>query len=402
MTAIAPTGFAAPPALGPAVILQVPPPSATEGALPTPLLDGLDPRDALSVMLMSIERSSQTSMATSEQKIRATKKDISAQLDEYLTKLRDAIQAAKEEEDDGGWFGSIVSCVADVVGSIVGAIADVFCDYVAFPIEATVDIATNLGNAQAMMSALASDVADFGKTGEAGQAVKGFASGVTKFAADVAVFQAKLAVAMGKAAATGGDVLDAVKDDLKQLGKSLDKNIISNPDFWKVVSAAAKVAAVAGAVATGGALAVACVALMALDELDSRTGIIARAVGPDAAPWVRAGVKIGAAVAGGLAAGGAPAGVARTFEKGTQIVEGAGIVAAGVRAKIAADKEGDELDRQADLTATLNRMQQLQRLCEDLLDTLTDKNKDHTTNQELGSELVQTQSATELAAVVQG
>jgi hypothetical protein len=52
------------------------------------------------------------------------------------------------------------------------------------------------------------------------------------------------------------------------------------------------------------------------------------------------------------------------------------------------------------MQATLNRMQQLQRMIGDLLDLLRDQNEDQKTDRGLASDLVQTQAAANSAAIM--
>jgi hypothetical protein len=399
MTAVAPTSFASRPIIAPSSPIA-PSVDTSLSALPKPLMAGLEPHDALSLLLMSVERSSQISMGATEDKIRATRADIHEQLDKYLEQLRAALQAA--DDDDGGWFGNLIGSIADVVGAVVGAVADVWCDYVMLPVDVTIDLGKSIATSQSLWTALQSDLEDFGKTGEAGQAVKGCTAGVAKFAAELAAFGAKLSLALSKASVGSGDLLDSIKGDLKQLGNSFDKNILSNPDFWKVMGAVAKAAAVAGTVATGGAMGVVAVCLLAALELDKQTGFIEQAVGADAAPWLRVGLGLAAAVCGGLSGSGGSDGsdVLRAIDQVNGVAAGVRTIGLGIKSYIDDNKHADELDRQGDLMGTLNRMRQLQRLCEDLIDVLADKSKDHSTQQGQASTLYQTQGATELATLM--
>jgi hypothetical protein len=145
---------------------------------------------------------------------------------------------------------------------------------------------------------------------------------------------------------------------------------------------------------------------MALTELDKQTGFIEKAVGKDAAPWVRVGLGVAAMVLTGAAAmsgTGAEPGFAsaiKMVQGATTMVEGAGAVFHGVRTIIDANDRADEIDRQADIQATLNRMQQLNRMVDDLLELLGTKNDDNKTTQELGSDLVQTQTAMNSATLM--
>jgi hypothetical protein len=402
MTAVAPVAVASP---GP--ILVAPPPAALPSAipgLPSPLLAGLEPNDALAQMLLAIQRSGETSAQMTETEIQSARTAVQQQLDKYLEQLRQAIEAAekaKEEHDDGGFFGSIVNAVADVVGTVLGTVLDFQWDAFTLPFKAVADIATHLDDPASMLRSMQSDALALGQNGDVANSVHGFSTGVIKFAADFSAWSAKLTAALASGA-TGNGVWDAIKDQTRQLWTSLKSNILDNPQFWEVVSTVGKAAAVAGAVASGGALAWVAVGLIAVSELDKQTGIIEKTVGRDAAPWVRLGIGIATTVLAGFDTGSGSdlASAIKTVQGATAMVQGVGAVVQGVRTIRDANDRADEIDRQANLQATLNRMQQLNRLVSDLLDILGAKKDDQKTEQELGSDLVQTQSAMQDAAIM--
>jgi hypothetical protein len=379
--------------------------------LPSPLLDGLEPSDALGQMLAAIQRSGEATTTMTESQIQAAKNAVRQQLDQYLEQLRQAVEAAqkaKEDHDDGGLFGSIVDFVADAVGSVLGTILDFAWDSITLPVNVTADIVTHLGDTQAMLHSIGSEVAALGENGDVANSVKGFATGVIKFAADFAAFEAKLAGALASGL-TGANVWDAVKDQAGQLWGSLKSNIIDNPQFWEVVGTVGKIAAVAGAIVSGGALGWVAVGLIALTELDKKTNFVEKAVGKDAAPWVKVGIGVatmivtGAASLSGSLGTGFKADLAstvKTVQGMTAVVQGGGAVVQGVRTIENANDRANELERQADLQSTLNRMQQLNQLVSELLDTLGDQNDDKKTDRDLASGLVQTQTATQTAALM--
>lgn len=372
--------------------------------LPSPLVDGPEPQDALAMMLMSMERSGQITMQATETRIRDARAALKEQLDAFLQKLQESLAAAKrarEEDDDGGFFGDIVDAVADVVGTIVGTIADCACDLVTTPIELTVDIAKNLGDTQALLAAIRSDMLDVVQNGDVADSVHGFTSGVLEFTADVAAFGAKLSAALTEAAATGKDPMAALQDPLKALWSSCKKNILENPHFWEVTAVVAKAAAVAGAVATGGVLGAAALVALAALEVDQRTGFIEKAVGEDAAPWVRLGIGIAASATLAFAGSGTSEinDLIRVVNGTTSIVTGAGATYQGYRAIADASERADQIDLNAQLQSIRNRMDQLQRLISSLIELLGDQNDDRNTRQEMGVDLVSTQAAAQQAAL---
>jgi hypothetical protein len=365
-------------------------PATSIPGLPFPLFDGAEPNDALSMMLMAMERSGQIAMEGTETRIRHARAALKEQLDAFLQKLQESLEAAKraqEEEDDGGFFGDIVDAVADVVATIVGTIADFTCDMITTPLELTIDVAKNLG--------------DLVENGEVADSVGGFTSGVLAFTGDLAVFGAEVSAALAEAAATGKDPMAALEDPLKALWSSCKRNILDNPQFWEVAGVVAKAAAVAGAVATGGVLGAAALVALAALEVDQRTDFIEKTVGEEAAPWVRLGLGVAASTCLAIGATGSSelGNMVRIVNGTTSIVQGAGSAYQGYRTIVSGQERGDEIDRQTHLQTMRNRMDQLQRLVSSLIDLLGEQNEDRNTRQQIGTDLVATKASMQQAAL---
>jgi hypothetical protein len=186
---------------------------------------------------------------------------------------------------------------------------------------------------------------------------------------------------------------------LQKLWGSLKQNLLDNPHFWAVTGAIAKGVAVAGAVMSGGALAPVAIGLIVLMEADQRFGVIEKLVGKEAAPWVRLGVELGAAAC--LLAGGASGSrLLDLVRSGAGFVQGAGAMYSAYHTAVSAEARADELEQQAELTSSVNRMHRLQRLLDTLLSSLDDDAKSNEQTRTLGTALVQTRVATHAALIL--
>jgi hypothetical protein len=385
-----------------------PAPGTTDPAapvLPLPSILGSEPRDALGQMLAMMERMGQLSTSHTEQRILEKQKEARECLQEFLRKLAESIAAAKraaDEEDDGGFFSDVADCVSDIAGAIVGTFVDFVKDSVEAPFELTVGLAKNLTDPQGFLAVMKGQVIELSTNGETADTVKGFTRGVVKFSADLANFGTKFAEALARGLDPEA-AWESVKADAEQLWKSFQTNILENPDFMEVAAAIAKAAAVAGAVTSGGTLAWVAVAVFLICEADNRYGFVEDVVGKEAAPWVRAGMQIAAAaLLAGAAASGEGQAVLKWIQGGTAAFGGASQINAGIRMLEEGDRRADELERQADIKAILNRMHQVQRLLDSLLELLEEQVDDRRTNIEIGGRLVQTQAATEASTVMRG
>lgn len=388
--------------------MPAPPPAAAVAApqlsvLPPPEGTAAEPGDLLATLMLLMEEQATLTMGATENKIAAAQEQLREKLQEFLKQLKEALDAARKarEEDDGGLFGDIVGFVSDIVGDVLGVVADFAVDAVEMPYEVAVGLAKNLGNPQAMLDVVRGQLVELTSNGGVAADVDGFTEGAGKFMADLAVALPKLEATIARALVTGENVWEAVKSDAKELYRSFEKNILANPEFWAVASAVAKGLAFATAVVSGGTLSGVAIGLMVLSELDARTNLIEEIVGKEAAPWVKIGIGVATAVCLGI---GAEIGKANELISGLNtsvgILTGAGQVYQGYQAIQTADQRADALEREAALTQTLNRMQQLQRLIENLLGELTEQGENRTTVREIGSEIAQTQAATQGALIM--
>ncbi len=370
--------------------------------LPPPLVAGAAPQDALEMMLMSLERMSQDSLAETQARIAHTRQEIREQLAEYLKKLREAIEAAKKkDDDDGGFFGSVAESVCDVVGEAVGTIVDLGVDVVTQPIDLGIALLKNPTNPQAFLDALQTEMSQLVSNGEVAHAVRGFVRGVGAFCGAIADFAADIAMALGQGVLNPASLRESIKHGLERLWSSLEKNILQNEAFWEVVGAVTKAALIAGAAVGGGPVALVAIGLLAASEAEKRYGIVKDLFGAEESKWtVTICEAAGALLAGGIAAQTKLPGVVSVIQGSTGIVQGVGAMYAGYRAITDSDEKADNLERQADIQSTLNRMHRLQRLMEDLIDTLEEKSDSHKRTSELGVSLVQTQSAMQAAAIM--
>lgn len=389
--------------------MPTPPPVAAEAPpqlcpLPAPEGNAAEPADLLAALLLMMEEQSALSMGATEDKIAAARGMLKAKLQEFLTQLKEALEAAreaKEKEDDGGLFGDIVGGVADFVGDVLGTVADFAVDAVEMPFELAVAFAKNLGDGRMMLDAIRGQLAELGANGGVAADVHGFTEGVGKFAADLAVALPKLEATIARALVTGENVWEAIQGDVKELWQSFEKNILANPEFWAVASAIAKGLAVATAVVSGGTLSGVALGLMVLSEIDARTDFIAELVGKEAAPWVKLGIGIATSLCLGIgAATGNVQKVINGLNASIAIVNGGGQVYQGYQLIQAADERADELEREAVLTQTLNRMQQLHRLIESLLGEFSEQSEARTTVREIGGEIAQIQATTQGALIM--
>jgi hypothetical protein len=387
--------------------VAAPPPVAAEAPpalslLPAPEGTPAEPADLLATLLLLMEEQSALTMSATETKIETARELLKEKLQEFLKQLKEALEAARKAEDDGGLFGDVVGFVADIVGDVMGTIADFVVDAVEMPVELTIALAKSLGDGRMLVDAVREQVVELTSNGRVAADVDGFAEGYGKFMVDLATALPKLQAAIAGAVVTGENVWDAIGADAEALFHSLEKNILANPHFWAVASATAKGLAVATAVLSAGTLSgAAALTLMALSELDARTNFITKFVGEDAAPWVKLGIGVATALCLGIGAAmdNAPR-LLTGLNISVGILNGAGQVYQSYRAIQTADARADELEREAALTQTLNRMQQLHRLIETLLGELSEQSEDRTTVREMGSEIAQTQAATQGALIM--
>lgn len=359
--------------------------------------------DALTQLLIALKGASDAGMATSELRIEGVRDELKAQLEDFLEKVREAAEKLREAEDDGGgWFGSLIDDIGSALGAALGTIADAAVDLVKSPYDVTKAVVENFGDAQAMLNALGTVSLDLVRNGSTAADVKGFTEGVVGFCGDLQEYLARLPAEAGYAAVAGRNPFEAFKNDAQKVLQSLKHNILDNAAFWAVTGNLAKGVAAAAAVMSGGALGIVAVGLMVLLEAEKGTGGLEKLVGEKAAPWVRLGIAVAASACLGVSAFGSSAGngVLSTMKFTSSLVQSGGTVYQGYRTIKQAARDADQLDAQADILASMNRMQQLQRLLDRLLGSLKEDAKSADQFVERGASLIQTQAASNAAAVM--
>jgi hypothetical protein len=356
--------------------------------------------DALSELMIALQKQSDSSMAMTTTRIQDTRSSLNDQMKDYLEKMAEIARKLQEAKNDdgGGFFGDCFDFIGDLVGEIVGTLADLAVDAITMPVDLAVDIGKNINDPAAMLQAMQASGMKLVENGTVAEDVHGFTKGVVAFAGDLAELTAKLSVDLAAGVLTGEGLSQAVGGDMKKLWGSLKTNILDNPHFWAVTGAIAKGVAIAGTAMTGGALSIVAIGLMVAMEMDHKTGFVEKMVGKDAAPWVRLGMAAATAVCLGFA-GGADSGLLKTLQLATGLTNGAGTIYKGVRTIQLANERADALEQQAQLDTSLNRMQRLQRLLETLLSSLDEDSKSSEQTRSLGTSLLQTQVATNSALI---
>jgi hypothetical protein len=287
----------------------------------------------------------------------------------------------------------VLDFIGEVVGVVLGTIVDLGVDIVTMPFDAVAAVAQGKN----FFEAMASEFGELASNGKVSESVRDFTKGAVKFTGALVECEVRTGVALAEAAATGKSCSATLEENFKRLGDSFDANIVSNPAFLEVAGWIAMAASTAVAVASGGTLAGLAVATMVFCELDKRYGMTEKLVGKEAAPWVKLGLNV-AVIASTLFLN--PAGDAAKLKGCVSILQGGTALAQGVRTIVEGNRQADELDRSADMQSTLNRMQQLQRMLDDLLSDLEEESDRSNQNMNAGAEASQTQAATYQAAVM--
>lgn len=359
--------------------------------------------DALTQLLVALKGASDTAMSSSELRIQGVRDDIKKQLEDFLEKVREAAEQLRKADDDGGgWFGGIIDAIGSALGEALGTIADAAVDAVKLPYDVSKAVVQNFGDTQAMLRALETVSVDLVRNGSTAADVKGFTEGVVGFCGDFREYLARLPAEASYAALSGKNPLDVMKNDAQKMLQSLKHNILDNPGFWAVTGTLAKGVAAAAAVMSGGVLGIVAVGLMVALEAEKGSGMLEKAVGEKAAPWVRLGVGVAASVCLGVSAfgGGTSSGVLNTLKLTTGLVQSGGSIYQGYRAIEEANRQGDQIDAQAEIFGAMNRMQQLQRLLDRLIGGLKEDAKNDEKILGRGVSLIQADAATNAAAIV--
>ena len=370
----------------------------TPGPLPPPDFLGDTPSDALSEMLLSLERQNQSSLKLNLSEIKAARERMADLQRQLADELRRALEAARRSQHKKkGWFSRTFGNAIDAVAKVVGKQAELSQDLVMLQVDLAVSLGKNFRDREALFQSMRHDLLELSESSETERAVEGFTAGTVRFMGDVAAFQFVLLAALSEKAVQGDALRDALADQAEKLWHSAETNILENPDFWTVTERVAQGAAVVSAVASGGALAPVAVGLILALEADNRYGYLDAAF-KENATWVRVGLNVAAAACAGSSS--------NQVLKWTQIavsaLDGAGSVYRGVKAAQEGDRQGDELDRQADIQKTLYQIQENQRLIETLIDLYEEKSDHRTRSVESSVRLVEAQSEIQAALVLQG
>lgn len=358
--------------------------------------------DALTQLLVALKGASDAAMSNSELRIQSVRDDIKQQLEDFLKKVHEAAEQLKKSDDGGGWFGHIIDAVGSALGEVFGTIADAAVDAAKLPYDVSKAVVQNFGDTQAMLNALGATSLDLVRNGSTAADVKGFTEGVVGFCGDLQEYLVRLPAEASYAALTGKNPLGVMKNDAQKLLQSLKHNILDNPSFWAVTGTLAKGVAAAAAIMSGGVLGIVAVGLMVALEAEKGTGLLEKTVGEKAAPWVRLGVGLAASVCLGVGAfaGGTSSGVVNTLQLTTGLVNSGGDIYQGYRTIQEANREGDQLDAQAEILGSMNRMQQLQRFLDRLIGSLKEDSEKDEKLVERGASLLRTDAAANAAAIM--
>lgn len=374
----------------------------TSGPLLPPEFLGETPSDALTELLLALERQNQSSLELNLSEIKAARTRFAELQRQLADELARALAAARRPKKKKGWFSRTFGGAIDAVAKVVAKQTEVMKDVVVVQVDLAVSMFKHFHDREALFQSLKNDLLEFSESSETERAVEGFTAGTLKFMGDVAAFQFVLVTALAENAAEGDSLRqaarDALKDQAQRLWHSAETNILENPDFWTVTGRLAQGVAVASAFASGGSLAPVAVALILALEADNRYGYLEDALGKEAAPWVRVGLHVAAAAASATSSNE----TLMWMKVALSVVQGTGEVHQGVRAWQEGQRQGDELDRRTDMQETLHQIQATQRLMDALIELYEEKSEHRTTTAKASVDLIDLRSRTEATLVFQG
>ena len=343
--------------------------------LPPPLVDGTEPTDVLGMMMAAVERMSSMSGDETEKQIKANHAKLEKAMDDFMDKIAQAAEAARRasKKTKKGFFGKLAQSLGGICAKVIGASVDFLKDLVEAPFEIAYAVAKNCRNPlQAFKDALSDQFTELSTNGQWAKSIEQFTQGVIQFAADFADFALAYTYACARSGLTcDGAALASLKQEAMKMWESFSDNILANEGFWDVVEPLAKAAAVAGALATGGALGFLAIAAIMLLEVDCKTGFLEAAVGKEAAPFVRAGLAIGA-TALSMGAGGDAGKLAQYVGGTARTLGGVAMVDEARRDYLQAKTDKAEAMRDADLQEVLHRVKTLHELADDLVDAFSE------------------------------
>ena len=378
--------------------------------LPSPLLAGSEPTDALGMMMMAMERMAQQSIDQKQLEIKNVQNKLDDAMDELMDQLAEVVEKAAKaakEDSDGGWFSRFVDDVVDVVagaiGKVVGTVIDYVEDLAMMPSDLIVGVAKNFRNPEMWGQILKDELKQLVTNGDTAKKFEGAVKGVVKFAVDVLEFSQSF-LAVLEAGLSGENIMDALGDQARGLWNSVTDNLIDNPDFMAVIGDVAKAVAIASTAVSGGTLGPIAVGLIVLAELDAKHGIANEVFGEKAGPWVSMGVQLAATVMTTVATMGADSvlkggELLDTLQAGTALVGISSQVYTGVKTIRQANEDAAHIESQAELLKTTNRIAQLQRLMTELLGEFEEKSEMRTDAYESGSHLQGLAASTNQAAI---
>jgi hypothetical protein len=371
---------------------------ATGTSLPEPTVSVGSPADLVATLMAMMQEMAELASTEGQARLRMTHDKLDEQLGKLMAQVAKALEAARraqEKHHHGGWLSDLVSSVADVTGEIVGTLADFTVDSVTMPF----DVAAAAAEGKNVLQAIKHELGQLATNGDTANTLKSFTAAVLKVDAALIEFTMTLGVAMAEAATNGESVWQAVKDQAGRLWDTFRQEILDNPKFWDVVGWVAKGASVAMAVMSGGTLAWLAVGVLCLSEADQRYGFIEKALGKEASIYLRLGLQLGAALLLGFA-GADTAGWVRMLQGGLAVAQGGAAVCQGARTIEEGRRQAANLERQANIEATLHRMQQLQRLIDEIVADLKEDSRERKSANELVAGLAQTQAAMNGAAIM--
>ncbi len=248
-----------------------------------------------------------------------------------------------------------------ILGPLVEHVIDV--------IRAPIDIVVGLCKGEALVDLMEQEVSDVESQGKLGKTVTEAVKGIVNFVKDVV----NAVTGFLEAITTGQDPLDALASLGEHAWNALCTNVLENPAVMEVLGVVMKVVAVAATLASGGILGPIAAGLYILSELDQNFGLFEKALGKDVGKWVSVGIQLVAAVVGAVASVGTDLGVLGDVQQVLAYV-GVGVqIASGVNNLIEAGVDRDLAHNAADLQGIMNRMAELQRMMETLLDELQER-----------------------------
>ncbi len=367
--------------------VQVQPNPVLVGLAP-PLLSETEPSDVLGMLMAMMERMASQGVKESTQSIQANQDKLEKALEKFQAKLEEIARKAEKKEKNDGWgfLGDVCSAVCDFVGDAFGECFGNLTDFAVDLVRCNFDIVVGLIKGENFGDLLAQELKDMGTKGKVGDTVHGAMRGITDFYRDLG----NALTGAAEALANGKNVGEALKDLGGDMWSSFVNNIIENEDVMEVLGAIVKTVAVAGAVASGGALGLVAAGLFALAAVDEQTNACDCLFGDKAGKWVSLSLNVAAATCLGFAAANST-GLLKSLHTATTIVSGTLSVGQGIHMiEVAAEQREAKRDS-ADLQELMNWMAQLQRVIDGLLGEAEEKTENRDRIREGGAELYQLQ-----------